>query len=1200
MYLKQIEVENFKSFGKKLTIPMLSGFTAVTGPNGSGKSNISDAILFVLGPKSSKAIRAGKLTDLIFNGGNAKSPASFTRVSLVFDNADRTIPLDEDIVKLTRHVKLSDSGEGYNSYFYVNERKSTLSEFDYLLASARISADGYNLVQQGDVTRIVEMSTLDRRRVLDEISGIAKFDEEILKAEVEKRSTQDNIDRIAIILGELDKQIRQLEQERGAALKYLEMRDRLAMARARLSHKRKEATEAEIRGIGEQIESYSKDIESLKVRRGELEAQIRSIEELYQKKDQELQAKGGAEFQELKEKMDALKVEVARAADLKERSADQAVEVKEELKTLVEERETLLQDKAAQEAALSEAGRRLKALESDLQRLKADEAKLKGELSSYDSELSSLEKEIKAQDQTIRERSESLHSKGLEKERLERLAQDLFAELESLRAEKEAAGFEVKDLEWRVKELSKEGKDSSGSLKALQEQFYAKKNRESQLTKMANELEQAVRNLTREYNHLRAEEEAAVNVARGYNRAVKAVLEARDRGEMKGVHGTIAELADVDPKYEIALNTAAGGRMQSIVVEDDEVASTAINFLKRNDLGRATFLPLNKMLDGKPRGKALLAEREAAGFAIDLIKFDPEYRAAFWYVFGDTVVVDTLQEARRLMGGVRLVTVGGELIEASGAMVGGTVEGSKLKFGSAKGKADEVGEELRKATEQADKVSTELMAIRQEVAELDSKIREIGGADRGKGIELEGLQKQLTEQKARLKRVTETAEAKQAERERAVAQAAEVGLQITRMSADLEKLKEGREARSKRLLEIAPAELSQKLRDAQSSLVSVSQTLSEARSGHESMRLGAENRERRLKEMADQELQLRERLGHLDAQGRTAAEKESKLRVELAALKKIEDSMGREITALRDEKEKLLGQKGQAQADREKVLTKLETSNDFMIGLSTKRTLAEEKLQEVMQEISKHNVTVNFPLPPLDDIRSEITLCENALSGMGAVNLRAIEDYDEKKARHVELRAETKRLEDQRDQLVALTDQLNERKKVNLLKVFDSVNSNFRRVYAELSGGGEAELLLENPQDPFQGGLVIKARPRNGKVLRLEALSGGEKSLTALAFIFALQEWQPSPFYLLDEVDMFLDAVNAEMVANRVKKSSSTAQFVQISLRKVTLNKADHIIGVTKPAGGISNVIFKPNIGDFSELEKEIGLPEEKVRRDGA
>jgi len=1199
MYLKQIEVENFKSFGKKLTIPMLSGFTAVTGPNGSGKSNISDAILFVLGPKSSKAIRAGKLSDLIFNGGNAKAPANHTRVSLVFDNADRTIPLDEDIVKLTRYVKLSDVGDGYNSYFYVNERKSTLAEFDYLLSSARISAEGYNLVQQGDVTRIVEMSTLDRRRVLDEISGIAKFDEEILKAEVEKHSAQDNIDRIAIILGELDKQIRQLEQERGAALKYLEMRDRFALAKARMAHKRKEGAEAEIRGVDEQINSYTREIESHKVRKAELEAQIRSIEELYQKKEKELQAKGGAEFQQLKERMDTLRVDVARASDLRERSAEQMTEVSDEVKVLTEERDGLLKEKVGQESILATVSAELRSLGDKVKKLQRDEAKLKGELSSFDSELSALEKVIKEKDQHIRERSEALHAKKLEKERLERLAQDLADELEALHAEQESAEFEVKDLDWRVKEIGKQGKDTSGSLKSLQEQFYSKKNRETQLTKMAAELEQAVRNLTREYNHLKAEEEAAVNVARGYNRAVKAILEARDRSQMKGIHGTIAELADVDPKYEVALNVAAGGRMQSIIVEDDEVASEAINYLKRGDLGRATFLPLNKMLDGKPRGKAQMAEKEAAGFAIDLIRFDEQYRAAFWYVFGDTVVVDSLQKARQLMGGVRLVTVGGELIEASGAMVGGTVEGSKLKFGSGKGKADEVAEELRKATEQADKVSTELTTLRQEVIELESKIREIGGSDRGKGIELEGLQKQLTEQKARLKRVTEASVTKQTEKERALSQAAELGLQITKMDGELAEMKAEREVSAKRQMEIAPTELSQNLRTAQSALLSESQSLSEKRTEHESLKLNAEARERRLAEMSGQEGQFKEKLRLLDAQGKEAGEKENRYKVDLAALKRIEDSMGKEITALRDEKEKLLGQKGQAQADREKVAVKLETSNDFLIGLNTKKVLAEEKLRELCQEIAQHNLAVSFPLPSLDDIRSEMVLCENSLNGMGAVNLRSIEDYDEKKARHVELRGETKRLEDQRDQLMDLTDQLNEKKKVNLVQVFDAVNANFRRVYAELSGGGEAELLLENPQDPFQGGLVIKARPRNGKVLRLEALSGGEKSLTALAFIFALQEWQPSPFYLLDEVDMFLDAVNAEMVANRVKKSSTTAQFVQISLRKVTLNKADHIIGVTKPAGGISNVIFKPNIGDLSELEKDIQLPEEKIKRDG-
>ena len=857
-----------------------------------------------------------------------------------------------------------------------------------------------------------------------------------------------------------------------------------------MAYKRKEGTEAEIKGIGEQIASYSKDIETLKVRRGELEAQIRSIEDLYQKKEVELQAKGGAQFQDLKEKMDVLRVEVARAADLKERSVDQTSEVKEELKALLEEREEILRTKQAQESALAAAGTELKALDDKVRKLQKDEAKLKGELSSYDSELSVLEKKIKEQDQLIRERTEALHAKGLEKERLERLAQDLLAEIEGLRQEKESAEFEVKDLDWRVKELGKEGKDSSGSIRTLQESFHSKKNREGQLTKMANELETAVRNLTREYNHAKAEEEAAVNVARGYNRAVKALLEARDRGEMKGIHGTIAELADVDPKYEVALNVAAGGRMQSIVVDDDQVASDAINYLKKSELGRATFLPLNKMLDGRPRGKALLAEKEAAGFAIDLISYDEKYRAAFWYVFGDTVVVDTLAEARRLMGGVRLVTVGGELIEASGAMVGGTSEGSKVRFGAGKGKADEIGEELRKATEQADKVSTELMAIRQEIAELDSKIREIGGADRGKGVELESLQKQLNDQKARLKRVTDSAASKQAERERSLSQGAEIGLQITKQDGELTKLKAEREGNSKRLLEIAPVELSQKLREAQSNVMQASQELSEKRTAHESMRMQAAERERRLAEMTMTEGQQQDKIRQLDAQGKAAAERESKFKVELSALKKIEDSMGKEITALRDEKEKLLGQKGQAQADREKVMVKLETSNDFLIGMGTKRTLAEEKLKEIMQEIAQLNLEVSYPLPPLDDIRSEIVLCENSLSGMGAVNLRSIEDYDEKKARHVELRAETKRLEDQRDQLVALTDQLNDKKKVNLVKVFDAVNANFRRVYAELSGGGEAELLLENPLEPFQGGLVIKARPRNGKVLRLEALSG--------------------------------------------------------------------------------------------------------------
>ena len=246
MYLRQIELENFKSFGKKLTVPLLEGYTAVTGPNGSGKSNISDAILFVLGPKSSRAIRAGKLTDLIFNGGIKGQPADHCKVSLVFDNKDRLIPIDEDTVRLTRVVKLASEGDGYSSYFYVNDRKSSLSEFDVLLSNARISADGYNLVQQGDVTRIVTMSNLERRRILDDISGISKFDEEIIKAQGERDEADANIDRISIILNELQRQIEQLEQEKEVAMTYLRMKETLSRSKAQMAYRQKEAAEAEI------------------------------------------------------------------------------------------------------------------------------------------------------------------------------------------------------------------------------------------------------------------------------------------------------------------------------------------------------------------------------------------------------------------------------------------------------------------------------------------------------------------------------------------------------------------------------------------------------------------------------------------------------------------------------------------------------------------------------------------------------------------------------------------------------------------------------------------------------------------------------------------------------------------------------------------------------------------------------------------
>ncbi|MEK6988577.1 MAG: AAA family ATPase, partial [Candidatus Thermoplasmatota archaeon] len=315
LFLKEIQMENFKSFGRKITVPVLQGYTSITGPNGAGKSNISDAILFVLGPKSSKAIRAGKLTDLIRTRRKDKKGAGYCQVSLVFENSDRTIPIEADEVKLTRYIGLSPSVEGgYNSYFYINDRKSSLSEFDSLLAHARISAEGYNFVQQGDIQKIVSMSTTDRRRMLDNIAGITKFDDDIAQAEGKRKETEENLDRIRIILEEIDKQIQQLATDREGALKYRELNDRLTTAKAQLAYKNRELIERQIVGTKEQVAKHEADLSKLLEQKEELRKEIEDAQARLAALEQEIADRGGEEAKQLREKLDGLRIERARAS----------------------------------------------------------------------------------------------------------------------------------------------------------------------------------------------------------------------------------------------------------------------------------------------------------------------------------------------------------------------------------------------------------------------------------------------------------------------------------------------------------------------------------------------------------------------------------------------------------------------------------------------------------------------------------------------------------------------------------------------------------------------------------------------------------------------------------------------------------------------------------------------------------------------
>ena len=1187
VYLKQIELENFKSFGGKLTIPLMEGYMAVTGPNGSGKSNITDAILFVLGPKSSKAVRAGKLTDLIFDGGKSKGKSGYTKVSLVFDNADRMMPWDDDTVRLTRYVKISDNGTDYSSYFYVNDRKSSLTEFDSLLTKARISADGYNMVQQGDVTRIVQMGNMERRRVLDAISGIASYDADIEKAKGEREEAETNLDRISIVVEELEKQIEKLEKDKEDAKKYIETQNLLEMAKAQSVHRQLQIEEAKLEGLNEQIASITKDIQTLSDRKESLKKEYAENESAVRAKEKEIEDRVGPEYREIKNKIEAAKISMATQKDRAERAAEDVEEheaMKKEIEESVAENQAECGDISGK---LSETSARLEECEKKLADAKAEDAKIREEMSKHGGEHTKLQNRLNELETQIDTKEKEEHEAEVASAKAEALAEEIRRSQAALDERLKSADFDIKDAEWNLKEVKQEAGPMGGP-EDISKKIMEAKRKEAELERQESELKEAIRRLDSQYSELMAEKKVSNRMNKG-DEAVDAIIELRNKGMATGIHGTVQELATVQPGYETALSVAAGGKMKSIVVDDDQVASDCISYLKKEKLGRVTFLPINKMISGKPRAKAIMTVKQTEGYATDLIDYDQKYADVFWYVFQDTMVVNTIAEARALMGGVRLVTKSGELVEASGAMTGGTLNlQNVLKFGAAsESKLDEVGAKLRAANDSLDILRVKLKEIRDGIRAMDDEMRKLSSAGMGAQAKIGQLTARISELKRSRQQLADEFSSKKKECDEAEKQYSGFKRSLDGISASLTAMRNERTEVRERIAAIAPAEIQERMQRVRDSVYDRTNEASELRSQKNAFEteisgLGKqrESLEAQLRSAAKKIAECREDIA---AYGKEI----ERMTVELEALRMIETEMESGIKGLRDERDALVEMGYKLSSERGSVQEKIETKEGIRSSNEAQISIVNENLLQIKAEIAGIKIEVQLPIPSEEELKRTIRSCENIFARIGNVNLRAIEDYEERKTRYDSLIADVNKLKNQIKELSDLTDSLNSQKKGLFMQSYDAVNKNFKQIYEQLSGGGEAFMGLEDEKDPFLGGLTINAKPKNGKLLRLEALSGGEKSLTALAFIFAIQEYQPSPFYVLDEVDMFLDSVNAEMVARRVKESSGKAQFIQVSLRKVTLAMADHLIGVTRPPSGISKVIMQPDLAEVSKYEEE-------------
>jgi len=1169
MYLKEVQLENFKSFGKKVRIPFLPGFTAITGPNGSGKSNIVDAILFILGVRSPKMVRAERLTDLIHKG---EKDAEYCRVSLIFDNTDRRIPVESNEVILTRKIRkapLSSNPSNYYSYFYINGRSASLGEFVELLSIAGISENC--IVQQGDVTAVVEMGSVHRRKIIDDIAGISEFDAEIEKARKEREEVERNMEHINIILGEIRKQIRQLKKERDDAIKYREIEKELRKQKSMLAYKKRIEIEREIAEVNKQIKSY----EESKVK---LEKEARQIEMEYEEKvlrleeiENKIAEMGGEELIEIKRKLDELKEEM--------------IKTKEKINYYRREIAEKEGNMAEIDARVRKIDREIRKYEKEIKELEKIREEKEKQLHIRKKEMRELKKKIEQSDEIslnigreiakirsrISEKKEKLHEINLEKDRLSQQKDGISMQFNMVKEKKESHETELNEIENEIKEARRKEKEKQKEKDSLERKLFDAKKKEAEINGRIREIDKQLIYMQRELARLKTKENMTA-----FSHAVKAILDARDNGIIKGIYGTVAELGKVDEKYAKAIEVAAGRRAEAIVVEDDEVASKCISYLKKNNYGRCTFLPLNKIMVGKPRGKALLAVRHenAIGFAIDLVKYDEKYHPAFWYVFGDTVVVKDMDTARSLMGGIRIVTLDGDIIEASGAITGGSFEAKSI-FGAAERKRlVEVTMKIQEMAQEQEELTRKLISIKEEISSIEDKLSSISLVPdekverfeiRRKEIKesLKVVVKEFEENRKRLEEINERLHEKEKEAE-------ELQTEINKMEMLLKE-------KENELMRIAKKEIIAEMEKIKEEVELLENEIrgmeSTIKTKTMEMNLLVEEKEDMERKYGDEENKIKETKESIAMEEK----KYHEIRNKIKAMQEIENKLTKHASSLREERDKLYKEIVKLENMKDAIATKIETSIELISRAKARLPTLESALAEVITDEK-----FDGEIPSIDEIKKRIRELEEKLEKMQPVNLRALEEYERQDERRKKFEEDMEKLKKQKKNLIKLEDEIKNKKRETFFEVFNKINDNFRNIYRELAGG-EGELILENEKEPFDGGLFIRVRPAGKRFLHLNALSGGEKSIASLAFIFSLQAYSPSPFYVLDEIDMFLDEKNAEKVANMVATKSNNAQFIVISLRRITLQKANHIYGITS-VNGKSTIIGSVNLNEIEKM----------------
>ena len=1181
-----------------MSIPLEEGFTVVTGPNGSGKSNILDGVLFCLGLATSRGMRADRLPDLVNSGMLKAGKAAETTVSVRFDLSDWTPDAAEEGLEapsegpwiqpgqtewtVTRKLRVMPGGS-YNSSYSADGVPCNLQQLQTQLRRLRIDPEGSNVVMQGDVTRIVSMSNRDRRGLIDELAGVALFDTRIEQTRRKLDDVQERQERCRIIEQELLASRQRLEKDCAKARQYQELRERLQLGRRQEMVLAYEAAQLALKNLATRQQALEaqeqRDAAAIANGREQLNKAVAELDLL----QEQVKALGEDQLLAVQAELAGLDTsnrELERQASLHQEEGQKLQAQRHDLAT--RRQQWQLQSRELErdphQDALNVAEDHCKAAEAAVEmsrRRLADVAGRSGAWVEEQKRRSVRRQELQNSVAPLLEEQQQLQERlRQERERLEELTQ----EQQQDGADGDAVQQQLATLEETWQNLLQAIADGKQELQQTAESLAIQQRTRSRL-------EQEQTRLEREIARLESRRDA-LQESRGTG-ALRLLLEAG----LDGIHGPVAQLGEVEDRHRLALEVAAGARLGQVVVDDDRIAARAIELLKSRRAGRLTFLPLNKIRAPGGGGSAAFARGARPGGdsgtgligrAVELVRFEPVYDQVFAYVFGDTLVFSDLASARQQLGRSRAVTLDGELLEKSGAMTGGSFSqrSSSLSFGRSSDQDEaeplrrrllELGESLVACRREESKLAQLIEQQKPQLRELEKQqaalIAERNAARRNHGPLLERsrqraerlnkLQQDQTEQQQRL---------------------AAISAALTPLTAEIQALDEAERNSGNNDDAAAWAQL-------QTEQEAADQRLETARSERDQLLNARRERQLAIERLGDQEKALAAEEARLQEAVKVLASAHGAWRQQQSNLQDKRKQLEQQQTDLqerfgsqrraRDAAEAEVGRQRQALQQAEWNLERLKEDRE---GLIEEQRSGAVRLQEMEQALPdpRPEIPEALRLAGLEALQADLQAIQQRMEALEPVNMLALEELEALEKRLNELNERLEVLNSEREELLLRIETVATLRQDAFMEAFTAVDGHFREIFASLSDG-DGHLQLENPEEPLEGGLTLVAHPKGKTVRRLASMSGGEKSLTALSFLFALQRFRPSPFYALDEVDSFLDGVNVERLAALIARQAEAAQFMVVSHRRPMIGAAQRTIGVTQARGAHTQVVGLPD-----------------------